>query len=270
MEEEAPDRDGGEHGRLARAARALRRADSHPKLLQAARTTRELLPGDPRFGDELSTAGDRMSEILGRFLAESGEHESTSRELGLTALQVWQALSESTGRGRGFADVAILFTDLVDFSSWALEVGDEQALALLRELAAAVEPAIKTEAGRIVKRLGDGHMAVFADPTNAVAAALDIQRRVATIDVAGYRPKLRAGIHCGRPRKIGRDYLGIDVNVAARVMGAAGGGEVLISETALAGVRPVDGIEVKRLRRFRAKGAPRDLAVYSVTPAARS
>jgi class 3 adenylate cyclase len=113
-------------------------------------------------------------------------------------------------------------------------------------------------------------MAVFADPTNAIAAALEIQRRVAAIDVAGYRPKLRAGIHCGRPRKIGRDYLGIDVNVAARVMGAAGGGEVLISETALAGVRPVDGIEVKRLRRFRAKGAPRDLAVYSVTPAARS
>jgi adenylate cyclase len=264
MSDWTPDRNGRERGRLARAARALRRADSHPKLLHAARATRELLPGDPRFGDELSTAGDRMSEILGRFLAESGERESTSRELGLTALQVWQALSESTGRGHGFADVAILFTDLVDFSTWALEVGDEQALALLREVAAAVEPAIKAEAGRVVKRLGDGHMAVFADPTNAVAAALEIQHRVAAIDVSGYRPQLRAGIHCGRPRRIGRDYLGIDVNVAARVMGAAGGGEVLISETALAGLRP-DGFEVRRLRRFRAKGAPRDLAVYAVT-----
>jgi adenylate cyclase len=266
MAERTPDGNGGERGRLARATRVLRRADAHPKLLQAARATRELLPGDPRFGDELSTAGDRMSEILGRFLAESGERESTSRELGLTALQIWQALSESAGRGRGFADVAILFTDLVDFSSWALQVGDDQALALLREVATAVEPAIKDEAGRVVKRLGDGHMAVFADPTNAVAAALEIQRRVTAIDVAGYRPELRAGIHCGRPRKVGRDYLGIDVNVAARVMAAAGGGEVLISETALAGVQP-DGIEVKRLRRFRAKGAPRDLAVYAVTAA---
>ena len=269
MADQTPDRNGGERGRVARAARALRRADAHPRLLQAARATRERLPGDPRFGDELSTAGDRMSEILGRFLAENGERESTSRELGLTALQVWQALSESTGRGRGFADVAILFTDLVDFSTWALRVGDEQALALLRELAAAVEPTIRAHAGRVVKRLGDGHMAVFAEPTNAVAAALEIQRRVAAIDVAGYRPQLRAGIHCGRPRRIGRDYLGIDVNVASRVMSAAGGGEVLISETALAGVRP-GAIEVKRLRRFRAKGAPRDLAVYAVSAAERS
>jgi adenylate cyclase len=262
MADELADGD-ARRGRIARAARMMRRADANPKLLHAARATRELLPGDPRFGDELSTAGDRISEIVGRFLAESGERESTSRELGLSALQVWQALSESAGRGRGFADVAILFTDLVDFSSWALRAGDEQALTLLRELAAAVEPAIKAEGGRVVKRLGDGHMAVFAEPTNALAAAFEVQRRMPAIDVDGYRPKLRAGIHCGRPRKVGRDYLGVDVNIAARVMGAAGGGEVLVSETALAGLPP-EGIEVKRLRRFRAKGAPRDLAVYSV------
>jgi adenylate cyclase len=260
------DGEGRDGGRLARAAGALRRADSHPRLLKATRTTRELLPGDARFGDELSTAGDRVEQILGRFLAEAGERESASRELGLTALQVWQALSESTGRGHGFVDLAILFSDLVDFSSWALEAGDEHSLELLRKLADTVEPVVRARQGRIVKRLGDGHMAVFADSADAVAAAIEIQGSVADIEVAGYRPQLRIGIHRGRPRRIGRDYLGVDVNVAARVMEAAEGGEVLISEPALQSV-PTDSIAVKRVRRFRAKGAPRDLAIYSVTPA---
>lgn len=267
MEQSTPDNDGRSgDGRLARAAGLLRRADSNPRLLQATRATRELLPGDPRFGDELSTAGDRVSEILGRFLAETGERESASRELGLSALQVWQALSESAGRGHGFADVTILFTDLVDFSSWALEAGDEHALALLRELARAVEPTIRAHAGRIVKRLGDGHMAVFSDPDGAVAAALEIQRDVAAIEVAGYLPRVRIGIHRGRPRRMGRDYLGVDVNVAARVMEAAGAGEVLISQPALDGLQ-AESVDAKRLRRFRAKGAPRDLAIYCVTAA---
>lgn len=242
----------------------LARADAHPRLLQATRATRKLLPGDDRFGDELSTAGDRMSQILGRFLTETGQGESASRELGLTALQLWQAVSESAGRGRGDANVAILFTDLVDFSSWALGVGDETALELLRELASAVEPAIRDGGGRIVKRLGDGHMAVFPEAGTAVRAALEIQGRVAEIELDGYRPKLRAGVHCGRPRKVGRDYLGVDVNVAARIAAAADGGEVLVSETVHAGLDP-GAVNAKRLRRFRAKGAPRDLVVYSVS-----
>ena len=44
-------------------------------------------------------------------------------EAGLGALQVWQSISEAQGRGRGKADLAIAFTDLVDFSNWALKAG---------------------------------------------------------------------------------------------------------------------------------------------------
>ncbi len=251
-------------GRLARALRALRRADSSPSLVRSARATRELLPGDPELGDELSTAGDRPSLILARFLAEGGERDSATRELGLSALQVWQALSESTGRGRGTQDVAILFTDLVEFSSWALTVGDELALRLLRGVAAAAEPPIKENGGHIVKRLGDGHMAVFRESGEAIDAALQIQQRVAAVEVDGHRPEIRAGIHRGRPRKVGGDYLGVDVNIAARVAEAAGGGQVLVSEAALAGL-DTEALTVKRVRRFRAKGAPRELAVFAVT-----
>src|SRR5947208_3470478 len=248
--------------RLRRIGQALRRTDANPGLLQAARATRELLPGDPQFGDELSTAGGRPSQIVARYLAETeAKGPSASRELGLTALQLWQALSESAGRGHGTENVAILFTDLVGFSDWALEVGDEVALELLRQAASATEPAIRDQGGRIVKRLGDGHMAVFADADAAVRAALDAQRGIAAIDIDGHRPALRAGVHMGSPRKLGADYLGVDVNVAARVADAADGGELLVSGQALEALDDA-GLEVKRRRRFRAKGAPRDLEVY--------
>jgi adenylate cyclase len=82
--------------------------------------------------------------------------------------------------------------------------------------------------------------------------------------VEGYQPRLRAGVHTGRPRVVGRDYLGVDVNIAARVAGAAGGGEVLVSGPALDTVDR-DAYTLRR-RRFRAKGAPPDLQVFSVAP----
>jgi adenylate cyclase len=250
--------------RAARVAHALRRTDASPALLRALRATREMLPGDAQFGDELSTAGDRPAEILARHLTETGiARPSATREAGLTALQVWQALSEATGRGAGTEGVAILFTDLVGFSSWVLEVGDEMALELLREVAAAVEPAIRERRGRIVKRLGDGHMAVFVTAQDAVDSALEIQARLGAIEVQGHRPQLRTGVHSGHPRRLGGDYLGADVNITARLAEAAEGGEVLVSGAALASIDSA-GLEVRRRRRFKAKGAPRELEVFAV------
>ena len=188
-----------------------------------------------------------------------------TRELGLGALQLWQVMSEAQGRGRGDQELAILFTDLVDFSSWALEAGDEAALELLRLVGTTAEAAICDRDGRVVKRLGDGLMAVFDDPSSAVEAAQEACREVGGLELAGYRPSLRAGVHLGRPRKLGGDYLGVDVNVAARVAEAANGGEVLVTGPARDRLDP-DVFQFRRLRRFRAKGAPKELEVYAVEP----
>jgi adenylate cyclase len=244
--------------------RAVRHANRDPRWVQAVRNTRALLPGDENFGDVLSTAGDRPSDVIGRFLAERGSGETASHEAGLAAIQVWQALSKRAGRGGGTVEATILFTDLVEFSSWVLEAGDELALELLRAVAAVVEPPIVHHGGHVVKRLGDGHMAVFGAPRAGVDAALAIQAGIGGLRVGSHQPRLRAGLHLGRPRKLGGDYLGTDVNIAARVGDAAGPGEVLISDALLAAI-DTDGLKVKRRRRFRAKGAPRDLEVFSVT-----
>ena len=242
----------------------IRKGDSAPRLLLAVRFARELLPGDSELGDPLSTAGGEAPHLLARSVAAAGAREpSVARELGLGALQVWQALSEAQGRGRGDEDVAILFLDLVGFSDWALQAGDEAAVTLLRDFGRITDGAVVQRGGRVVKRLGDGAMAVFVDAGAAIEAARHACREVATMDVDGYEPALRAGLHVGRPRHLGGDYLGVAVNVAARVAEAAKAGEVLISETARERLPP-DAYPLRKRRRFKAKGAPDDLAVYAV------
>jgi adenylate cyclase len=237
----------------------VRRTDANPQLVATARFLRGLIPGgDPRKPD--------LPEPMERLVAEvQPKGPSTLGEIGKGALQAWQALSEAQRRRRGDADVAILFTDLVGFSDWALKAGDEAALEVLRQVGDVEQRAISDNKGAVVKRLGDGAMAVFGGSEDAVSAALEAQRGISKIKVEGYRPKQRAGVHRGRPRKVKRDFLGVDVNIAARVGDGAKGGEVLISE-------PVRGeLEGKRFRfgprrPLDAQGAPEDLTVCSVKP----
>ena len=232
-------------------------------MYRAARLAREILPGDHELGDPLSTAGDQPSHLLARRVAETTPRRPLVRELGLGALQVWQALSEAQGRGRGDEPVAIVFTDLVDFSDWALVAGDEAALELLRMVGRESEEAICERGGTVVKRMGDGLMAVFGDAGSAVEAARVARARVGALEVRGYRPRMRAGVHFGRPRRLGGDYLGVDVTIAARVAEAASADEVLVSGEV---ADRLDGevFALRKRRRFKAKGAPRELEVYAV------
>jgi adenylate cyclase len=238
--------------------------DTNPQLLKIAKWVRSRLPGDSELGDALSTKGDEPSLVLARRLSELGtERPSATREIGLGALQVWQALSEAQGRGRGEREVAILFTDLVEFSAWALEVGDDAALDLLRRISTCEDAAVTAHGGRVIKRLGDGMMAAFDDAESAVRAAHEAREQVATVSAEGYQAQLRAGIHLGKPRKIGGDYLGVDVNVAARVASGAKPGEILVSGPACERLDEAT-FDRKRKRRFKAKGAPKELEVFAV------
>src|SRR6185369_2954348 len=93
---------------------------------------------------------------------------------------------------------------------------------------------------------------------------------VKVLDVDGYTPRMRVGVHTGRPQRIGSDWLGVDVNIAARVMERATRGELVVSQTTLERIADEDfdllGVTAKRLRRqvFTAKqdGVPADLTMY--------
>jgi class 3 adenylate cyclase len=257
------------------AADWVRGRNESPKVVDLIRRARRALPGDPDFGDPLSADGDggprAAVRAAGRLLATDG----ASRQVSLGALQMWQALREAVSRSPANAEVTLVFTDLVDFSSWSLQAGDDASLTLLRRMAQVVEPPLLDAGGHIVKRMGDGIMAVFADPLVAVGAVLAACKAVKSVDVGGYRPRMRVGIHTGRPQRLAADWLGVDVNIAARVMERATKGGVMLSGTTLDQLAQTDldalGVVAKRVHRpvFAAKtpGLPPELAIYQLKTA---
>jgi class 3 adenylate cyclase len=248
----------------------LKNTNHSPSVIGFLRRARRALPGDPEFGDPLSASGVGGPSAAARAADRLLEREAASREVSLGALQVWQALTERVSGKPTYAEATLVFTDLVGFSSWSLSAGDEATLRLLRRVSQVVEPPLLEAGGQIVKRMGDGLMAVFARPATAVRAAITARDAVKSLDVDGYTPRMRVGIHTGRPQRIGSDWLGIDVNIAARVMERATRGGLVVSEATLEGISEEDfeslGVEAKRLRRqvFAAKqdGVPADFVMY--------
>jgi adenylate cyclase len=256
--------DAGPERRFQRLREMAVQMDSHPSTVRATRWLRSRLPGDSRFGDALSTAGQEGPQLLGRRVSElQPDRASAAHELGLGALQLWQGLSEASGRGRGNEEMTLLFADLVGFSSWALEAGDEACLELLRAVGAETEAAVRQAGGIVVKRLGDGVMAAFEDVEHAADAVFDLRARLEAVEVGGYSPRMRFGVHCGRPRRLGGDYFGVDVNTAARIMAAAGPDELLVSQRAC-GQLDGERFRLGKPKRLKAPGAPADLHVVSV------
>lgn len=260
--------DGGAERRPSAFRRRVRAIDGNESVLSVVRRLRGRLPGDKDFGDPLSTARFGHLAVASRQWTDLTEgRPGVVREVGRGALQVWQSVLEARGRDRGDVQLTIVFTDLVEFSNWALRAGDDDTLVLLREVAAAIEPPVKQRGGAVVKRLGDGMMAIFTSPQAAFEAVMEANHNLAAIRVAGYRPRIRAGMHTGNPRKLGGDYLGIDVNIAARVAQKAAAGEVLASATTVALLDP-EAVAARRKRTFallRVKGVPDELEVFAVT-----
>jgi class 3 adenylate cyclase len=135
-----------------------------------------------------------------------------------------------TGRATQQADpdiATVLFTDIVDSTSSVARVGDHRWQQTLTDLDQFVDFEVARVGGRVVKRTGDGHLAVFARPRSALSAALAIIASAPTLNV-----RVRAGVHTGEiENRPDGDIAGIAVHIASRVTGQAPSQEVWVSRT---------------------------------------
>jgi class 3 adenylate cyclase len=120
----------------------------------------------------------------------------------------------------------ILFTDIVDSTRVAGELGDARWRELLDEHDAIVGAEVDRHRGQTIKHTGDGYLASFDGPARAIRCADAIVRRVEALGVA-----VRAGLHTGECERRGADLSGVTVHLAARVAEHAAPGEVLVSRT---------------------------------------
>jgi predicted ATPase/class 3 adenylate cyclase len=125
--------------------------------------------------------------------------------------------------------VTFLFTD-IEGSSLHWETAPERMRPALARHDALVRGAVERNRGTVVKMLGDGVHAAFDDPADALDATLELQLALAATaseDLLALR--VRAGLHLGAVHKRDNDYYGSVVNRAARIMGSAHGGQILVS-----------------------------------------
>jgi predicted ATPase/class 3 adenylate cyclase len=165
-----------------------------------------------------------------------------------------------------FSVTAFLFTDIEGSTRLWEEEPERMRSALARhdELA---RGAVEGNHGQIVKTTGDGIHAVFADPLDAVCAALSFQQALHMPDATDGLPlAVRCGIHAGVAESRDRDFFGSAVNRAARIMAAAHGGQILVSQTTadLAGERLPRDVTLRDLGLVRLRDLAQPERVYQV------
>lgn len=154
--------------------------------------------------------------------------------------------------------VTVLFTDIVDSTRKASELGDSAWRDLVESHDRTVRAQLDRFSGTEVKTMGDGFLARFDGPARAIRCAHRIRDAVRELGI-----EIRAGVHTGEVELLDDDLGGIAVNIGARVEALAGPGEVLVSRTVkdlVAGSRA----EFEERGVHELKGVPGEWELYAV------
>ena len=190
------------------------------------RTDTRVLPG-------LWIAGDKLHELLGRrkpFL--------TAKRLLTNQVfrDLYRADTIDVDQRLKITSLTFLFTDLKGSTELYERVGDLVAFDVVRAHFQVLNEIVASEAGAVVKTIGDAVMATFPAPDRALAAALRMRGRIGSVgaETRGEDLVLKIGIHEGPCIAVmlneRLDYFGQTVNVAARVQSLADAGEICLSE----------------------------------------
>jgi len=175
----------------------------------------------------------------------------------------FQAIAEFlTGHQADMADdrvlATVLFTDIVDSTRRAADMGDRDWHALLDAHDAVVRAQLARFRGREVNTSGDGFIAAFDGPQRAIRCAMAIRDSVQALGI-----EVRAGLHTGEVEIRGDDIGGIAVHIGARVSALAGANDVVVSST-LRDLVIGSGLQFDDHGTHQLKGVPGDWRLFAV------
>jgi class 3 adenylate cyclase/pimeloyl-ACP methyl ester carboxylesterase len=176
-----------------------------------------------------------------------------------SALEMITGQPQSTAKERWLG--AVLFTDLVGSTELLARVGDSEYQAIRARHERKVRLAVTESGGRLVNISGDGTLSVFDGPSDAVLAAERISQEAEAAGVT-----VRAGVHAGEIQRDQQNVTGMTVHLGARVMAAAGPGEVYVSRT----VRDLvagSGLTLESRGEHQLKGIPGEWELFVVAHA---
>jgi class 3 adenylate cyclase len=199
-----------------------------------------------RAARRAARAGTQVGETLAMMLRSLAERRSERRRQPATQGPVkrW---------------VAVMFSDIVDSTRLAEEIGDEEWSRVVGRYREFVRAAFAGRGGEEVGTQGDGFLAQFPSPADAVLCAIDIQRDVSEVAAADLGLQLRIGVHAGEAVHDDGDLIGRVVNLAARVTGEAEPGEILVTEPVADYVGGRLQLRDRGLRELRGVPQPRHL-----------
>jgi class 3 adenylate cyclase len=154
----------------------------------------------------------------------------------------------------------VVFTDIVDSTRQAAQIGDTAWRALLERHNDVTRSELEHFGGREVKQTGDGFLSAFDSPTRAIRCATAICRVMPSIGL-----QVRVGVHSGECEVIGDDLGGVAVHIGARIGAIAGPGEVLVSQT-VKDAATGSGIAFHDRGTHDLKGVPGRWQLYAVVP----
>jgi class 3 adenylate cyclase/alpha-beta hydrolase superfamily lysophospholipase len=151
----------------------------------------------------------------------------------------------------------VMFTDIVDSTRRAAELGDRRWRELLERHDEITCAEVIRFQGRVVKNTGDGFLATFDGPTRALRCATSLAERMPDLGI-----EIRSGLHTGECELRGDDIGGIAVHIGARIAALARAGEVLVSNTVKDLVNG-SGITFRDRGTHALKGLPGDWQLFS-------
>ena len=164
------------------------------------------------------------------------------------------------------ANLAIVFTDIKGFTERTSRQTLEQNQTLLRTHHDLLAPVFRAFSGRIIKEIGDAFLVTFESPTQAVLAGVALQDKLwaHNRDKTGDdRIEVRVAINVGEVRVENNDVFGEPVNIAARVEGIAGAGEVYLTESVYLAMNKAE-VPSEEVGLFELKGIPGKIRLFKV------